>query len=269
MIVSGVCIMKMPVLFVGHGSPMNALVKNEWTRTLKQVADQIPKPEAIVCVSAHWQTRGVKIEGLEHPRTIHDFYGFPEELFAIRYPAEGNVKLAEKISSMLKPFRASLDYQWGLDHGTWSVLVHMYPDADVPVLQLSLDQGLNERGHLEIGKALQHLREKNILILGSGNIVHNLRLVNWKDKDPKPFDWNVQFDQQIARALEDRDSDTLLFHAQKMPEISPLAVPTSEHYLPLLYTFGASDDEDQMSFPYTGYEMSSLSMRMVLWEAKN
>lgn len=260
--------MKMPVLFVGHGSPMNALVKNKWAQTLKQVADQIPKPQAIVCVSAHWQSRGVKIEGLEHPRTIYDFSGFPEELSAIRYPAEGDPRLAEKISSMLKTFRASVDHQWGLDHGTWSVLVHMYPEADVPVLQLSLDQGLNERGHLEVGKALQHLRERNVLILGSGNIVHNLRLVNWREKNPVPFNWNVQFDQQIARALEDRDTDTLLMHAQKMPEISRLAVPTSEHYLPLLYTFGASDDEDQISFPYTGYEMGSLSMRMVLWEEK-
>lgn len=260
--------MKMPVLFVGHGSPMNALVKNEWTRTLKQVADKIPKPEAILCVSAHWQTHGVKVEGLEHPRTIHDFSGFPAELSAIRYPAEGDAKLADKISSMLGSFRASVDHQWGLDHGTWSVLLHMYPEADVPVLQLSLDQGLNERGHYEVGKVLQILREKNILIMGSGNIVHNLRQIKWREKDPMPYDWNIQFDQQIARALEDRDTDTILFHAQKMPEISPLAVPTAEHYLPLIYTYGASDEDDQLSFPYAGYEMGSLSMRMALWEEK-
>lgn len=245
---------------------MNALVQNEWTRTLKQVADRIPQPDTIVCVSAHWQTRGVKVEALEHPKTIHDFYGFPDELFAVGYPAQGNVKLANKISNSLKTFRAQTDVQWGLDHGTWSVLVHMYPEANIPVLQLSLDHGLNERGHLEVGKALQDLRDKNVLILGSGNIVHNLRLINWREKNPAPFPWNVEFDQAIAKALEDRDTDMLVDHMHKLPETSRLAVPTNEHYLPLLYTYGASYEEDKMSFPYCGYEMGSLSMRMVLWE---
>jgi 4,5-DOPA dioxygenase extradiol len=258
--------MKMPVLFVGHGSPMNALVHNEWTRTLKQVADRLPKPEAIVCVSAHWQTRGVKVEALEHPKTIHDFYGFPEELSAIRYPADGDVALAEGIASSLRAFQAETDQKWGLDHGTWSVLVHMYPEANIPVLQLSLDRGLSERGHWEVGKALRELREKNVLILGSGNIVHNLRLVNWREQNPPPFPWNIEFDRAIAKALEDRDTDLLVDHARRLPEISRLAVPTNEHYHPLLSTYGASDEEDRISFPFTGYEMASLSMRMVLWE---
>lgn len=257
--------MKMPVLFVGHGSPMNAVADNAWTQAMINLGKSLPRPEAILCVSAHWMTKGVKVLTVEQPKTIHDFQGFPQELYDIEYLAKGSPQLADETVRLLKPFRASGDQQWGLDHGTWSVLLHMYPKADIPTFQLSLDMSLNEKAHVEIGKALQSLREQGVLILGSGNIVHNLRLINWRDPSAPPAQWNIEFDEAIAKAIEDRDENTLVFHKQKLGEASLKSVPTDDHYLPLLYCFGASDAQDKVSYPYIGYDMGSLSMRTVLW----
>lgn len=257
--------MKMPVLFVGHGSPMNAVNENAWTKTLNDLGKNLPQPKAILCISAHWMTRGTKILSVDYPKTIHDFGNFPQELFDIEYPAPGEPDIAKEIYFLLKPFKALLDTSWGLDHGAWSVLVHMYPEANIPVLQISLDQGLNEKAHVEIGKALRSLREQGVLILGSGNIVHNLRKINWQNQEAVPFDWTLKFDSAIRDALLKRDEDVLLLHKQILGEASSLSVPTDEHYWPLLYCYGASDSQDQVSFPYEGYEMGSLSMRTVMW----
>ena len=210
-------------------------------------------------------TRGIKILDVAKPKTIHDFGNFPKELFDIDYPASGSPVFANQAWDLLRPFKAHMDNQWGLDHGTWSVLLHMYPKADIPVFQISLDQGLNEKAHLEIGKALRSLRDEGVLILGSGNIVHNLRKLNWQDPLAKPFAWAVAFDSKIGEALASRDEDVLLLHKLKMGEESSLSVPTDEHYWPLLYCYGASDREDKISFPYQGFEMGSLSMRTVMW----
>lgn len=255
---------RMPVLFVGHGSPMNALTTNKWTEVLNHLGKTIEQPKAILVISAHWMTKGIKILDVDQPKTIHDFGNFPPALFDIEYPAPGSRETALKVFNLLRPFKAHMDVHWGLDHGTWSVLLHMYPKANIPVLQLSMDQGLNEKAHLEIGKALRDLREQGVLILGTGNIVHNLRKLNWEN-DGKTFDWATKFDSQIGEALVQRDEDALLFHKLKMGEESAFSVPTDEHYWPLLYCYGASDRADQISFPYEGFEMGSLSMRTVMW----
>lgn len=257
--------MRMPVLFVGHGSPMNALENNKWTQTLAELGQKIPKPKAILCISAHWMSRGTKILNVSQPKTIHDFGNFPQALFDIQYPAPGNTEVAQSVYQLLRQFKPHLDSQWGLDHGTWSVLMHMYPKADIPVLQLSLDMGLNEKAHMELGKALRVLRDQQVLILGSGNVVHNLRKLNWNDKNAVPYVWAVEFDSAIAEALKSRDEDPLLFHKLTLGEASSHSVPTDEHYWPLLYCYGASDSNDTVSFPYEGFEMGSLSMRAVLF----
>lgn len=257
--------MKMPVLFVGHGSPMNAITDNPWARAMKALGPKLPKPEAVLCVSAHWQTRGIQVLNVEQPKTIHDFGGFPQELFDVEYPAKGSPEFAEETLRLLKPFRATADRKWGLDHGTWSVMTHLFPEANIPTFQVSLDIGLNEKAHIEAGKCLRDLREQGVLILGSGNIVHNLRLINWREPSALPFPWAVEFDQEIKRAIETWNEDSLVFHKQKFGEASSLSVPTDEHYLPLLYCYGAAESDDKISYPYEGFEMGSLSMRAVMW----
>ncbi|WP_374029834.1 4,5-DOPA dioxygenase extradiol [Bdellovibrio bacteriovorus] len=252
----------MPVLFVGHGSPMNALEKNPLTEGLAALGKSLPKPQAILCVSAHWETQGTQVLYNAEPPTIHDFYGFPKPLFDVQYPARGPLALAHETQKLLP--NATLNEKWGLDHGTWSVLVHMYPHADIPTYQVSIDVTKTAEQHLEMGRHLASLREKGVLILGTGNIVHNLRMLQWRD--PKAvFPWAEEFDLGIKKALEERDEKTLLHYEQKFGEAADLSVPSPEHYLPLLYCYGASEKDDKLSFPYEGYEMGSLSMRSVLW----
>lgn len=253
----------MPVLFIGHGSPMNALADTAWTQTISKLGKSLPCPTAILCVSAHWETHGVKVMANEHPKTIHDFGGFPQELFDIEYPAAGSPDKVERTLQLLRAYKASPDLKWGLDHGTWSVLVHLYPEADIPVFQLSLDKSLNEKAHFEIGKSLRALREEGVLILGSGNIVHNLRKIDWKDTAGKGFDWAIKFDSEIRDALLKKDFERVIFHKNNFPVESPLAVPTDEHFTPLLYCMGACEETDSVTFPYEGYELGSLSMRAV------
>ena len=257
----GVFLSKMPALFVGHGSPMNALEQNTATESFQKLGKDLPRPKAILAVSAHWETEGTQVLANAQPPTIHDFYGFPKALFDIEYPAAGAPALAKRTQELLGD--AVLSEKWGLDHGTWSVLVHMYPKADIPVYQLSLDAKKSPQEHLETGRKLRTLREEGVLILGSGNIVHNLRAINWKEPNGV-YSWGLEFDQQIKKALEARDEKTLTGYAD-LGDIAKLSVPTAEHYLPLLYVVGATTQDDVLTYPYQGYAMGSLSMRSVLY----
>lgn len=250
---------KMPVLFLGHGSPMNAVENNSFTRELSCMGSSLPRPRAILCISAHWMTRGTWVTHMNHPRTIHDFYGFPKELFDFQYPAFGSPELADQVKAMVKnPSIGCDDSEWGLDHGTWSVLRHLYPEADIPVVQLSLNISMPGEFHLELGKKLKYLREQGVLILGSGNIVHNLRQIQWNAL--KPFAWAEEFDEWVKQKSEKRDFKALASDYSTM-ESGRLSVPTPDHYFPLLYVLGAVDSSDELQFDVTGLEHGSLSMR--------
>lgn len=253
---------KMPAVFLGHGSPMNALEHNAATESFRKLGEELPRPKAILAVSAHWETEGTQILSLAKPPTIHDFYGFPKALFDLEYPALGSPEFAKRTQSLVA--NSSLNEKWGLDHGTWSVLVHMYPKADIPVYQLSLDVKKTPQEHLEVGRKLQALREEGVMILGSGNIVHNLRAINWKEPNGV-YSWGLEFDQKIKSALDARDEKTLTDYLE-LGDAAKLSVPTAEHYLPLLYVFGASRSKDILSYPFEGYAMGSLSMRSVLYK---
>jgi len=253
---------RMPTLFFGHGSPMNAVQKNSFTDFLSTAAKFSPTPKAILAVSAHWETRGTKVLRLEQPKTIHDFGGFPEALYKIQYPAKGDVKLADRVVELMKQHQVEADSSWGLDHGTWSVLKYIYPKADIPVLQLSLNQNKTLGEHLELARDLKKLRDQGVLILGSGNITHNLRRVDWNE-NPKPVDWAVEFDELIKKALMERDEQNLIGRNEKLKNLWNTAHPTLEHYLPLLYAYGASDYSDKLNFIHEGFHMGSLSMRAV------
>ncbi|MEK2687883.1 4,5-DOPA dioxygenase extradiol [Bdellovibrio sp. GT3] len=252
---------RMPVIFAAHGSPMNALAKTPFTDALTALGERVPHPQAILVVSAHWETEGTKVLYTATPQTIHDFYGFPKALFDVQYPARGPLSLAQTTQKLIPG--SELTEKWGLDHGTWSVLVHMFPKADIPVFQLSLDVHAPPEKHIEMGKHLRSLREQGVLILASGNIVHNLREIKWREPDSST-PWAVEFDSAIKQALEQRDEKSLA-HIEKFGSAAELSVPTPEHYWPLLYAFGASDDKDKISYPYEGFEMGSLSMRTVMW----
>ncbi len=255
----------MPVLFVGHGSPMNALAKTPFTERLNQLGRSLPKPQAILCVSAHWETQGTHVLYHATPPTIHDFYGFPQALFDLQYPARGPLSVAHEAQRLLP--KAELSETWGLDHGTWSVLVHMYPHADIPTFQVSIDVTKSARAHIEMGQKLQALREQGVLIVGSGNIVHNLKLIKWREPNAN-YPWAVNFDERIKKALIERNEQELFSYTNDADEEAQLSSPSPEHFQPLLYCFGASRPTDKVSFPYEGFEMGSLSMRTVMWEAK-
>ena len=252
----------MPTLFVGHGSPMNAIEDNAFTRGWEAVAEKIPKPTAIVCVSAHWYTRGTKVTAMDQPKTIHDFGGFPRELYQVKYPAPGNPDLAKQTQTELTRTDVCADLEWGLDHGSWSVLCKMYPEANIPVIQLSIDDQKNPQGHYEIGQDLRKLREQGVLIVGSGNIVHHLGLVDFEHPDAG-FDWAQDFDQFAKHAIENRNDDRLI-HFEKAGHGAELAIPTPDHYLPLLYVLGASDAKEKVGFFNEALCYGSLSMRGVI-----
>ena len=251
---------KMPVVFVGHGNPMNAIVENSFTRSLQDLGQQLPRPRAILVVSAHWLTAGTWVTRMDQPKTIHDFRGFPQALFDVRYPAPGNSELAARIQTLSKKPSIQADDSWGLDHGTWSVLNKMYPLADIPVLQLSIDMSESPAFHLEVGKLLQTLRSEGVLILGSGNIVHNLRHAAW-DKPEQGFDWALEFDEWSKQKLLSGDYVSLANDFMKT-EAGRLSVPTPDHYYPMLYVLGAADpNKDKIHFAFEGYDMGSISMR--------
>lgn len=252
----------MPVLFVGHGSPMNAIEDNEFSRGWRALARRLPRPRAILCVSAHWETRGAAVTAVERPETIHDFYGFPEALFAIEYRAPGDPKLAGRVAALLAPEPVRLADDWGLDHGAWSVLHIMYPEADIPVVQLGIDTTRTGAFHLDLARRLAPLREDGVLVLGSGNIVHNLRYFR-RDRAPA-LDWAARFDAAVRDRIASGDAPALA----RLDALGPdarLAVPTPEHYLPLLYALALRRDDDRLSF-FNDVVTSSISMTSVLLE---
>jgi len=247
---------RMPALFVGHGSPMNAIEDNTVTRGWREVAARLPKPRAILCVSAHWESRGVFACAAERPQTIHDFYGFPQALFDVRYPAPGSPELARRIGGIVKGVKVHATAEWGLDHGAWSVLRVMYPDADIPTLQLSIDTSQPGAFHYALGRELGALRDEGVLLLGSGNIVHNLRLLQWRD--PTPPEWALRIDAKVRDAISSRSHDALIGWPNLDRDIA-LAVPTPEHYLPLLYVLGAQHDDERVEL-FNGEYFSTISM---------
>ena len=256
---------RMPVLFVGHGSPMNAIEDNAWSRGFRAMADLVPVPKAILAVSAHWFVPGTYVMGNEHPETIHDFGGFPDQLFQMQYPAPGQPALARRVVALLGSNRASVNLEWGLDHGTWSVLHHLRPAADLPVVQLSIDGRMPPAGHLELGRALAPLRDEGVLILGSGNVTHNLRyaMTSLHRGDLSKPSWADSFDADVARAVSQQDGDFLAKVVQT--DAGRMSHPTLDHYLPLLYAVGAADAKDTVTFPTSGFDLGSLSMRSVLF----
>lgn len=248
-----------PVVFVGHGNPMHALHDNAYTRTLARLGRELGRPEAIVCVSAHWLTAGTWATRMEKPRTIHDFHGFPQELFDIRYEPPGSPATAESLREIVAEPEVQLDDElWGLDHGAWAVLRHMYPAADVPTIQLSVYLEMPASYHFALGRRLAPLREKGILILASGNVVHNLPMIEWS-AHPQPFDWAVEFDAHVKRKTEEGDSKALTGDVREMPG-GALSVPTPDHWYPYLYALGAADG-DGARWEYEGLENASISMR--------
>lgn len=251
---------RMPALFIGHGSPMNALERNRYTEVWRAVAASLPKPKAVLCVSAHWLTRGLAVTAMPSPRTIHDFGGFPQALFEVQYPAPGDAVLAQRVCEVLKPLPAALDTEWGLDHGAWSVLVHLFPQANVPVLQLSLDAGQPEAFHYAIGQKLAVLRDEGVLILGSGNVVHNLRRLNMQGG--AGYDWAMRFEAFARQAITARDHGALI-DWQAQGADAALSIPTPEHYWPLLPILGAQAADEAARIAVDGIELGSISMLSV------
>jgi len=254
----------MPVLFLGHGSPMNAIEDNQFVTGFRNLAKTLPQPNAILCISAHWFTNGTKVTAMEMPRTIHDFGGFPQALFEVQYPAKGSPQLAFETSELLMPTDMELDTEWGLDHGAWSVIKHLYPDADVPVIQLSIDYTKPAQYHFELALKLNALRTKEILIIGSGNIVHNLGLVDYRnfDKDNYGYDWAIEVKENVNNYLMDGNFQPLI-DFEKQSKAFQLAIPTPEHYLPLIYTLGLKDKTEELSLFNDKLVAGSLSMTSV------
>lgn len=238
----------MPVLFIGHGSPMNGIQDTEFSRRWTQMAREIPEPKAVLVVSAHWYTRGTRITAMDFPKTIHDFGGFPQALFDVQYPAPGNPLLAKETAGLIKSAHVELDHDWGLDHGTWTVVRHMYPKANIPVLQLSIDYTKDARYHYELARELYSLRKKGVLIIGSGNMVHNLGMVAWdKLNDEFGFDWAITINNKFKSLIADGDHKPLI-HYSELGREAQLAIPTPEHYLPMIYTLGLKGSNDSVSF---------------------
>lgn len=252
----------MPALFFGHGNPMNALLRNAYTESWSAIGLSLPRPRAILCVSAHWYVPGAAVTVNTAPRTIHDFGGFPRELYEVEYPAPGDPDLARRIQKLLAPLPVELDERWGLDHGTWSVLCHVYPKADIPIVQLSIDETRPASFHYEIGQRLATLREEGILIVGSGNLVHNLHTYAWGRHVVDPFDWAVRFEQEARGLLLSGDHQPLVQY-ESLGKDAILSVPTPDHYLPLLYVIGARSAKEPLSFPVEGVDGGSISMLTV------
>lgn len=253
---------RLPIVFFGHGNPLNALQQNVYTGAWAAVGKSIERPKAILCVSAHWYVPGTAVTALAHPRTIHDFGGFPAELYQFQYPAPGSPSLAQRIRQLLAPRPVAMDESWGLDHGTWSVLCHVFPKADVPVVQLSIDETQPPEFHYALGKLLLPLREEGVLIIGSGNLVHNLHTYAWGRHNVQPFDWAVRFEALVRELLANR-SDESLVNYETLGRDAVLSAPTPDHYLPLLYVLGASTIHDEISFPVEGFDGGSVSMLCV------
>ncbi|WP_272690319.1 4,5-DOPA dioxygenase extradiol [Providencia sp. PROV152] len=254
---------RMPALFIGHGSPMNAVSDNPYTQTWEALGRSLPKPKAILMVSAHWYTRGTAVTAMAQPKTIHDFGGFPEALYQVQYSASGSPELAQQVANLLAPLPVYLDnHEWGLDHGTWEILVRMYPQADIPVVQLSIDGTKPAAWHLEIGRKLALLREQGVMIMGSGNVVHNLREMDWQNAAAKPYPWARTFEQFVIEHLGSKQSPHPLTLALER-EDGQRSNPSPEHFLPLLYVIGCWDGKEPISTPTEGIVSGSLSMLSV------
>ncbi len=255
---------KMPLLFVGHGSPMNGIEDNEFSQRWQQMGKEIPQPKAVLCISAHWLTKGTHVTAMEAPRTIHDFGGFPQELFQVQYPAPGNPELAQITANAISSTTVGLDHDWGLDHGTWTVVRHMYPQANIPVLQLSIDYHKPAAYHYELGKELAALRNKGVLIIGSGNMVHNLRMIDWTKMDQSTFgfDWAIEMNEKFKQHIL-KDEHQAMINYQNFGAAGKNAIPTPDHYYPLLYVLGLKDKNEKVSFFNDKAVMGSITMTSV------
>jgi len=253
----------MPAIFFGHGNPLNALLRNQYTEAWSNIGNSLPQPKAVLCISAHWYLPGTAVTAMVQPRTIHDFGGFPRELYEVEYPAPGAPELARRVQSLLAPVAVELDEEsWGLDHGTWSVLCHVFPNADVPVVQLSIDETQPPAFHYELGKRLAPLRDEGVLIVGSGNLVHNLHTYAWGRHDVEPFDWAVRF-EKLALELLLKGEHAPLVDYESLGRDALLSAPTPDHYLPLLYVMGCRRPGDEVTFPVEGFDGGSISMLSV------
>ncbi|WP_294214281.1 4,5-DOPA dioxygenase extradiol [uncultured Chryseobacterium sp.] len=255
---------RMPVLFLGHGSPMNAIEENQFVQGFRKAASEIPKPNAILCISAHWYTAGTKVTAMDLPQTIHDFGGFPQALFDVQYPAPGNPGLAKETADLLAPVMVEEDHQWGLDHGAWSVIRHMYPDADIPVIQMSIDYTKPPQYHFDLAKRLEKLLEKGVLIIGSGNIIHNLRLIDWRNINTvgAGWDWAVEAREKTNQWLLEGNFNAIVNYHQQGTSLQ-YAVPSPDHYLPLLYSLGLKQPSEDLSLFNDELIGGSLSMTSV------
>jgi 4,5-DOPA dioxygenase extradiol len=252
----------LPAIFLGHGNPMNALLHNPYTEGWRALGRTIPKPNAILSISAHWYVPETGVTVATAPKTIHDFGGFPPELYQVRYPAPGDPKLARRVQQMLAPMPVALDEKWGLDHGTWSVLRHVYPDADVPVVQVSIDETQPASFHFEIGKKLALLREEGVLIVGSGNLVHNLHAYAWGRHTVEPYDWAIRFETMAREMMLAGEYEPLIDY-EGLGREAVLSIPTPDHYLPLLYVLATRQDRESITFPVEGVDGGSISMLAV------
>jgi 4,5-DOPA dioxygenase extradiol len=253
----------MPAIFFGHGNPMNALLSNDYTKGWAAIGTDIPRPEAVLSISAHWYIPTTLVTAMPAPQTIHDFGGFPPELYRIKYLAQGDLKLANRVQELLAPLAVGLDTQWGLDHGTWSVLCHVFPEADVPVVQLSIDKTQSADFHYNIGKQLAPLREEGVLIIGSGNLVHNLHAYAWGRQAVEPLDWAVRFERTIRELLLAGQTESLIDY-ETLGQDAMLAVPTPDHYLPLLYIIALRKSGERIIFPVEGIDGGSISMLTIM-----
>jgi len=250
---------RLPVIFFGHGSPMNAIESNDYSGSWKEIGESLEKPKAVLCISAHWVSHGLAVTGMEKPRTIHDFLGFPQELFEFQYPAPGSPELANLVVEKLRPHQVTLDNRWGLDHGAWVVLRWLFPEADVPVVQLSVDHDLTFEEHYHLGRTLRDLRDENILVIGSGNLVHNLSMAAW---DVKAYDWATRFDEKMKNWILAEKHEPIIHYEKQGPDAA-FAVSSKEHYIPLLYVLGASYPGEKIQFFDEDIMAGSISMRGV------
>ena len=252
----------LPAIFFGHGNPLNAVTANGYTEAWRRIGAETPRPKAVLAISAHWYVPGTGVTVATAPRTIHDFGGFPDELYRVRYPAPGDPALARRVQDLLAPLEVSSDTDWGLDHGTWSVLAHLYPQADVPVVQLSIDESRPAAFHFEIGQRLAPLREEGVLVVGSGNLVHNLRTYAWGRHPQDPYDWAIRFEDSARQLIRAGDHKPLIAYDTLGPDAA-LSIPTPDHYLPLLYVLGAAQQGEAITFPVEGVDGGSISMLAV------
>jgi 4,5-DOPA dioxygenase extradiol len=253
---------RMPAVFFGHGNPMNAIQRNAYTEAWRSIGQALPRPRAILSVSAHWYLPGTWVTAMDAPRTIHDFGGFPRELYQVAYPAPGDPALASRVQSLLAPLAVGRDTDWGLDHGTWSVLCHVFPEADIPVVQLSIDETQAGTFHYELGQRLAPLREEGVLVMGTGNLVHNLHAYSWGRHVVAPYDWALRFEERVRGMLREGEHGPLVAY-ESMGRDAVLSVSTPDHYFPLLYVIGLRHPDDAVTFPVEGFDGGSVSMLSV------